>query len=130
MTARVLYLDDNPSNVKLMRMVMSMRGDTVLSVAADGARGLARARSEPFDLVLVDLYLPDARGDEVLRQLRSNESTANLPAVVVSAEDDATMVEEAMQAGADAYITKPFDVAELLEVVDGLLALPVQPRSS
>lgn len=130
MTARVLYLDDNPSNVKLMRMVMSMRGDTVLSVAADGARGLARARSEPFDLVLVDLYLPDARGDEVLRQLRSHESTANLPAVVVSAEDDATMVEEAMQAGADAYITKPFDVAELLEVVDGLLALPVQPRSS
>ena len=130
MTARVLYLDDNPSNVKLMRMVMSMRGDTVLSVATDGARGLARARSEPFDLVLVDLYLPDARGDEVLRQLRSDEATASLPAVVVSAEDDVTVVQEAMQAGADAYITKPFDVAELLEVVDGLLAQPVQPKNS
>lgn len=130
MTARVLYLDDNPSNVKLMRMVMSMRGDTVLSVAADGARGLARARSEPFDLVLVDLYLPDARGDEVLRQLRSDETTASLPAVVVSAEDDVTVVQEAMEAGADAYITKPFDIAELLEVVDGLLAQPVQPKNS
>jgi len=129
-TARVLYLDDNPSNVKLMRMVMSMRGDTVLSVAADGARGLARARSEPFDLVLVDLYLPDARGDEVLRQLRSDETTASLPAVVVSAEDDVTVVQEAMEAGADAYITKPFDIAELLEVVDGLLAQPVQPKNS
>jgi DNA-binding response OmpR family regulator len=113
-----------------MRMVMSMRGDTVLSVAADGAHGLARARSEPFDLVLVDLYLPDGRGDEVLRQLRSHESTAALPAVVVSAEDDATLVQQAMQAGADAYITKPFDVAELLEVVDGLLAQPVQPKNS
>ena len=130
MTARVLYLDDNPSNVKLMRMVMSMRGDTVLSVAADGARGLARARSEPFDLVLVDLYLPDARGDEVLRQLRSDETTASLPAVVVSAEDDVTVMQEAMEAGADAYITKPFDIAELLEVVDGLLAQPVQPKNA
>ncbi len=129
MTARVLYLDDNPSNVKLMRMVMSMRGDTVLSVAADGARGLARARSEPFDIVLVDLYLPDARGDEVLRQLRSDETTATLPAVVVSAEDDVTVMQEAMEAGADAYITKPFDIAELLEVVDGLLAQPVQPKN-
>jgi len=109
---------------------MSIRGDTVLSVATDGARGLARARSEPFDLVLVDLYLPDARGDEVLRQLRSDEATASLPAVVVSAEDDVTVVQEAMQAGADAYITKPFDVAELLEVVDGLLAQPVQPKNS
>ena len=130
MTARVLYLDDNPSNVKLMRMVMAMRGDTVLSVAGDGARGLARARSEPFDLVLVDLYLPDARGDEILRQLRSHQSTAALPAVVVSAEDDATVVEQAMQAGADAYITKPFDVAELLEVLNRFLAQPVQPKSS
>ncbi|CAN5642267.1 N/A [soil metagenome] len=130
MTTRVLYLDDNPSNVKLMRMVMSMRGDTLLSVAADGARGLARARSEPFDLVLVDLYLPDARGDEVLRQLRSHEATAALPAVVVSAEDDAAVVQQALEAGADAYITKPFDIAELLEVVDRLLAQPAQPKSS
>lgn len=130
MTARVLYLDDNPSNVKLMRMVMAMRGDTVLSVAADGARGLARARSESFDLVLVDLYLPDARGDEILKQLRAHEATAVLPAVVVSAEDDATVVRQAMQAGADAYITKPFDVAELLEVVDRLLAQPAQPKNA
>jgi len=50
--------------------------------------------------------------------------------VVVSAEDDAAVVQQAMEAGADAYITKPFDIAELLEVVDGLLAQPAQPKSS
>lgn len=104
---------------------MSMRVDTELSVASDAAEGLKKARSEPIDLILVDLYLPDARGDEVLRQLRSDEATAALPAVIVSAEDDAKLVQQAMQAGADAYITKPFDVTELLEVVDGLLAARV-----
>jgi CheY-like chemotaxis protein len=124
-TTRILYLDDNPSHIKLMRMVMSTRDDTELSVATDGAQGIERARSEPFDLVLVDLYLPDGRGDEVVRQLRSQEETAELPAIIVSAEDDVTVVREAMQAGANAYITKPFDIADLLSVVDDLLVDPV-----
>jgi CheY-like chemotaxis protein len=124
-TTRILYLDDNPSHIKLMRMVMTMRTDTELSVATDGAQGIERARSEPFDLILVDLYLPDGRGDEVVRQLRSHEVTAELPAIIVSAEDDVTVVQEAMQAGANAYITKPFEIGELLSVVDDLLADPV-----
>lgn len=122
MTARVLYLDDNPSNLKLMRMVMSTRDDIELSVATDGAQGLRVAQSERFDLVLVDLYLPDARGDEVVRRLRSHEATAEVPAVMLSAEDDIAVVQEAMRAGADAYVTKPFDVAELMLLVDKLLA--------
>ncbi|MGH2750992.1 MAG: response regulator [Actinomycetota bacterium] len=130
MTARVLYLDDNPSNLKLMRMVMSARADIELSVARDGAEGLRVAQSQPFDLVLVDLYLPDARGDEVVKRLRSHEATAEVPAVVVSAEDDIAVVAEAMQAGADAYVTKPFDVAELMLLVDKLLAASVAQDGS
>jgi CheY-like chemotaxis protein len=124
-TTRILYMDDNPSHIKLMRMVMSMRTDTELSVATDGAQGIERARSEPFDLILVDLYLPDGRGDDVVRQLRSHEVTADLPAIIVSAEDDETVVQEAIRAGANSYVTKPFDIGELLSVVEDLLADPV-----
>ena len=129
MTARILYLDDNATNVKLMRMVVAMRDDTELTVAPDGASGLQRVRREQFDLVLIDLYLPDLRGDEVLRQLRADEKTARLPAAVVSAEDDTKMVRQAMDAGADAYITKPFDIGRLLATLDGLLAGPVGDRA-
>jgi CheY-like chemotaxis protein len=125
MTTKILYLDDNPSHIKLMRMVISTRADTELSIATDGAQGIERARSEHFDLILVDLYLPDARGDEIVRQLRLHETTAGLPAVIVSAEDDATVVQKAMQAGANAYVTKPFDIGELLHIVDEVLADPV-----
>jgi CheY-like chemotaxis protein len=129
-TTRILYLDDNPSHIKLMRMVMSTRVDTELSVATDGAQGIEKARSEPFDLILVDLYLPDGRGDEVVRKLRSQEVTAKLPAIIISAEDDATVVQEAMRAGANAYITKPFDISDLLGVVDELLADPVRQENA
>lgn len=118
MTMRVLYLDDNPSNVKLMRMVLSLRSDVELSVAADGAAGLEAARAEPPDLMLIDLYLPDMRGDEVLRQLNGREATAGVPTIVVSAEDDQKVVRDTLQAGANAYVTKPFKVTELLDVID------------
>jgi len=128
-TARILYLDDNASSVKLMQLVVGMRDDTELAIAPDGASGLERARREQFDLVLIDLYLPDTRGDEVLRQLRADERTTALPAVVVSAEDDTRMVRRAMDAGADAYITKPFDIGHLLATLDGLLARPAGDRA-
>ena len=123
---RVLYLDDNPSNIKLMRMVLSMRSDVELSIAADGAGGLEAARAEPPDLMLIDLYLPDMRGDEVLRELNGHEATASVPTIVVSAEDDQKVVRDTLQAGASAYVTKPFKVTELLDVIDKVV--PVDAR--
>lgn len=123
---RVLYLDDNPSNIKLMRMVLSLRADVELSIAADGAGGIEAARAEPPDLMLIDLYLPDMRGDEVLRELSGHEATAQVPTIVVSAEDDQKVVRDTLRAGADAYVTKPFKVTELLDVIDKVV--PVQTR--
>jgi CheY-like chemotaxis protein len=123
---RVLYLDDNPSNIKLMRMVLSLRADVELSIAADGAGGIEAARAEPPDLMLIDLYLPDMRGDEVLRELSGHEATARVPTIVVSAEDDQKVVRDTLRAGADAYVTKPFKVTELLDVIDKVV--PVQTR--
>jgi DNA-binding response OmpR family regulator len=123
-TMRVLYLDDNPSNVKLMQMVLSLRSDVELSVAADGAAGLDAARAEPPDLMLIDLYLPDMRGDEVLRRLNGHEATAGVPTIVVSAEDDQKVVRDTLRAGANAYVTKPFNVTELLGVIDRVVLAP------
>jgi CheY-like chemotaxis protein len=126
MTMRVLYLDDNPANIKLMRMVLSLRTDVELSIAADGAGGLEAARAEPPDLMLIDLYLPDMRGDEVLRELNGHEATARVPTIVVSAEDDQKVVRDTLQAGADAYVTKPFKVTELLDVIDKVVPAPAR----
>lgn len=115
---RVLYLDDNPSNVKLMKMVMSLRSDVDLTVATDGAGGLEAARAEAPDLMLIDFYLPDMLGTEVLKELNRDEATAGVPIIVVSAEDDQSVMRETLHAGARAYVTKPFNVAELLDVID------------
>ncbi|MDQ3770473.1 MAG: response regulator [Actinomycetota bacterium] len=130
MTPRLLYLDDNPSNVKLMRMLLSLRAEVRLSVARDGAEGLSLALAEPPDLVLVDLYLPDMRGDEVVRRLKAEERTPGAPCVIMSAETDETVIRDAMRSGAVAFIPKPFDVEELLRTIEDLLPGFVSHKSS
>jgi len=129
-TPRLLYLDDNPSNVKLMRMLLSLRAEVLLSVARDGAEGLSLALAEPLDLVLVDLHLPDMRGDEVVRRLKAEERTSGVPCVIMSAETDETVIRDAMSTGAVAFIPKPFDVEELLSTIEELLPGFVSHKSS
>jgi CheY-like chemotaxis protein len=75
------------------------------------------AREHVPDLVLLDLHLPDIPGEEVLRQLRSDERTARIPVVVISADATHGSVQRLRAAGADAYLTKPIDLDEFLETV-------------
>ena len=80
--------------------------------------------------MLIDLYLPDMRGDEVLRQLNGHEATAEVPTIVVSAEDDQKVVRDTLLAGANAYVTKPFKVTELLDVIDKVVLAPTSEDAS
>jgi PAS domain S-box-containing protein len=118
---RVHYVEDNETNVEVMRGILLRRPQVQFDVSITGLDGLAAIRAQQPDLVLLDMHLPDIDGLELLRHLKSDPTTEHIPVVVVSADALASQIEAAMQAGAFHYLTKPVSVAELLSVVDSVL---------
>jgi CheY-like chemotaxis protein len=92
-----------------------------VDVSVTGLDGLAAIRSRRPNLILLDMHLPDIHGLELLRHLKADADTSEIPVVVVSADALAEQIESAMQSGASHYLTKPVSVNELLSVVDELL---------
>ena len=104
-----------------MRGILSQRPQVLMEVSGNGAEALRTIRARQPDLILLDMHLPDMSGLELLEQLKSDEATADVPVVVVSADATARQIEAAMAAGAHLYLTKPVSVAELLAAVDEVL---------
>ncbi len=117
----ILYIEDNPSNVRLIERALTRRPGVRLIPAMLGSLGIDLAREHHPDLVLLDLHLPDARGEEVMARLRADPATRDIPIVVLSAEAQPLHREELFALGARDYLTKPFDLAELYRVVDEVL---------
>jgi CheY-like chemotaxis protein len=122
--AKILFIDDDPDIRPLMRVTLTKLGHEP-SLAARGEEGLRLAKSEPFDLVVVDLMMPDVDGFEVIRQLRANPSTKGVLILVLTARTQAADQESALEAGADSYLPKPFSsdslhrrIAEMLKQVE------------
>jgi len=92
-----------------------------LLTAAEGEIVQELVRQQRPDLVLLDLHLPGIDGEEVLRRLRADPRTADLPVVMASADVNPWYRERLLEAGADDYLTKPLDVPRFLEVVNGFL---------
>ncbi|HEY3670443.1 MAG TPA: hybrid sensor histidine kinase/response regulator, partial [Acidimicrobiia bacterium] len=126
----VLYIEDNLANLKLVQRVMERRGDVEIIPAMQGRLGLELARQHHPLLVLLDLHLPDVPGDEVLQQLCDDPATANIPVVVVSADATPGQAQRLLAAGAAAYLHKPFDVRELLGILDRLLDEEASPTTA
>jgi signal transduction histidine kinase/CheY-like chemotaxis protein len=120
-TLLVLHIEDNPANFKLIQRLLSHRPEIRLLPAAEGGLGLELARKHRPHLILLDLHLPDVPGGEVLHQLRADPVTRGIPVVVVSADATAGQIRRLRAAGATAFLTKPIDVREFLELFDGLL---------
>jgi PAS domain S-box-containing protein len=118
---KVLYIEDNETNIEVMRGIFAQRPQVLLAVSMLGLEGLAAIRLSPPDLVLLDMQLPDISGMQVLRTLKEDALLADIPVVVVSADATSLHVQEALQAGALHYVTKPVDVTHLLALVDGVL---------
>lgn len=114
---RVLYVEDNPVNQILMQEMLRLHPGVELAMDADGPSALARAARWQPQLVLLDLDLPDMSGYEVLRHLRANPVTAGIPCVAVSAFALGPEIQQAMDEGCVAYLTKPFEIAQLYEVI-------------
>jgi CheY-like chemotaxis protein len=114
----VLYIEDNPSNLQLVKRIFRDRDDIVLCTASRGQEGIDMARDVLPGLVLLDLHLPDMLGAEVLDALRDDPLTAAIPVVVVSADATVDQIRHLRAGGVADYVTKPFEVPRLLAVVD------------
>jgi two-component system phosphate regulon response regulator PhoB len=117
---RVLVVDDEPSMRLLCTINLSIAGFEVAE-AADGAQALELANTEGFDLVLLDVMLPDMGGLDVARQLKADERTRALPVVFLSARTDKDDLRAGFALGAIDYITKPFDPIALAGRVEEIL---------
>lgn len=113
----VLYIEDNPANQVLMKMILERLGFVKLIIAHTGEIGLHIARVNHPDLIFLDINLPTANGFEVLHQLRMTESTREIPVVGVSANSIIEDIKRARDAGFDSYISKPFNIKEIHETV-------------
>ncbi len=117
----ILYIEDNPSNFKLVERVLARRPNVELLTAIQGGIGLDIARDRQPDLILLDLHLPDIHGSEVLRRIREDAVISRTPVVIISADVTSNQVERLLDAGAQAYLPKPLDVQEFLRIVDDVL---------
>jgi len=117
----VLYVEDNPINLKLVEAILSMRNNISFLSAPTAELGLELARAHCPDLILMDIHLPGMNGIEALKQLRTYEQTRTTPVVAVSASAMKNDIDRAMAAGFNDYLTKPFQMNELLKVLDAQL---------
>ncbi len=119
---RVLCIEDNPANLRLMRKMLGKRADLGLLEAGSAEEGLLIAAQAVPDLVLLDINLPGINGLEALARLRADPATAAIPVVAVTANAMPRDIERGKAAGFADYLTKPLEIAALFRAIDGCLA--------
>ena len=125
MGSTILYIEDNPDNMMLVKRALEARGYKLLQ-ALNGVRGVAVAESEEVDLILLDINLPDIDGYEVARRIRnsSKHSLAYVPIIAVTANALKGDAEKALGAGCDVYMSKPINIRELWARVEAFVPSP------
>jgi len=117
---KILLVEDNEMNRDMLSRRLERKGYQVV-IAVDGGEGLAQARAEKPDLILMDMSLPVLDGWEATRQLKAGEATKHIPIIGLTAHAMAGDREEAMAAGCDDYDTKPVEFPRLLGKIEAML---------
>jgi CheY-like chemotaxis protein len=120
--ARVLYVEDNPANVELMQRLFVERPRLELLIAIDGTSAREIARTKLPQLVFADNNLPDMSGEELILHLRKDLGEATPPIVVLSADAMSSTIDRLSSLGIAEYMTKPYDIQHLFDVVDSFCA--------
>jgi DNA-binding response OmpR family regulator len=125
---KVLVIDDNPTIVELIKYAVKLQGAYQVIVAYDGVEGLERVLAEHPDCVIIDVKMPKMDGYQLLRCLRGDTGTADIPLIILSAmtreEDQLT----GLLSGADEYLTKPFKPTALNAAIERVLRLTPEER--
>ena len=124
----VLVVDDDPVILKLLEVNFEMEGFTVL-IAHDGAEGIDVARSDRPDVIVSDIMMPKKSGLELVVALKGDTSTSEIPIILLSAKAQNADVRTGLEAGADDYVTKPFEPLDLVDRVNRLLETRASKRS-
>lgn len=117
---KILVVEDEESLLKLESILLTTRGYKVSGVT-DGLKAMEEIGRERPDLVLLDIMIPGIDGFEVCRRIKADPATASLPVVMLTAKKSSADQSRGMEAGADAYVTKPFKSGKIIEIVEGLL---------
>ncbi|MEY2421452.1 MAG: hypothetical protein QOI95_1519 [Acidimicrobiaceae bacterium] len=125
----VLVVDDDPVILKLLEVNFEMEGFTVL-VARDGEEGIEVARTDQPDLIVSDIMMPRVSGLELVTALKGDPATSEIPIILLSAKAQNADVRSGLDAGADDYVTKPFEPLDLVDRVNRLLEARASKRPS
>lgn len=122
MTARILVIEDNPTNLELVETILRGFGHTPL-LAKDGPAGLELARRERPDVILIDILMPKMNGDEVAQELKADPDPAirEIPLIAVTALAMVGDRDKALASGFDGYVSKPLTPVRLMETIDSFL---------
>ena len=120
MSSRIIYVEDNPQNMRLVRKILAHAGYDVLE-AIDGLTGLDMIELERPDLILLDINLPDIDGQEVARRLKDSSDLCEIPIIALTANAMVGDRERLLESGCDDYLPKPVSRKELLTMVGSYL---------
>jgi PAS domain S-box-containing protein len=125
----LLYVEDNPANLKLVEQLIARRPDMNLLSARDGLLGIELARANQPEVILMDINLPGISGIEALKILREDPVTAHIPVVALSANAMPRDVEKGLQAGFFRYMTKPIKISEFMDTLEAALEFAARVAS-
>ena len=121
MNHTVLYIEDNPDNIRLVERLVKRHPQAELHTATNGRDGVQAAIDIRPALILLDNRLPDATGSQVLSQLKSSAATAGIPVVIVSGDSGGQAAKELLALGASDFLAKPFDIHQFMAIINRYL---------
>ena len=126
--ARILIVDDSPSQLMGIRRIVEKLGHEAVT-AEDGAAGVQAARDHLPDLILMDVVMPNLNGFQATRTIKRDKATSHIPVILVTTKDQETDKVWGMRQGARAYITKPFNDAELSALISSTISVEPPPAA-